>query len=317
MKSLGWIVLLALMVGCVPEVAPPLRLGTNVWIGYEPLYLARHENFISEDRVQLVEYANSSDVLRGLKTGVLDAGALTLDEVINLQSEVSGNEFVIVHVMDISHGADAIVARPPVTQLDEIAGQRLGFEVTALGSYFLQRAMDIAGLSLDTLDRVNVEIDDQLNAWRRGDIDVVVTFDPVRMQLLNEGANEVFSSRDIPGEIVDLLVVRRSLVQQQPELIRHIIDGWFQAVALLQEDPVYAYPLMDQRLRLGQDGIAAAYDGIRIPSRDEVAAMVTGPSPRMIQAADTMQRIMLQSDLLERPIASAKLFSKRIPGLSD
>lgn len=317
MKSLAWIVLFALMAGCTSEVTPPLRLGTNVWIGYEPLYLARHEGFISEDRVQLVEYANSSDVLRGLKTGVLDAGALTLDEVLNLQSEVPGDNFLVVHVMDISHGADAILARPPIRTLDDIEGKRLGFEVTALGSYFLRRAIDIAGLNPSNLNMVNVEIDNQLEAWRKGEIDAVVTFDPVRTQLLAEGANEIFSSRDIPGEIVDLLVVRRAVLQQQPDVIRHILDGWFAAVALLQEDPQYAYPIMDERLKLGESGITEAYTGIRIPTREEVSAMVSGPSPRLIEAADTMQRIMLQTDLLEHSVTSAQLFSKRVPGLDD
>ncbi|MEE4202807.1 MAG: ABC transporter substrate-binding protein [Halieaceae bacterium] len=317
MNRLCWIIIFTLLTACSPDVAPPLRLGTNVWIGYEPLYLARHEGFISEDVVQLVEYANSSDVLRGLKTGVLDAGALTLDEAINLQSEVEGDAFVIVHVMDISHGADAIVARPPINAIEDIRGKTVGFEITALGSYFFQRALDFTGLTTDDVVMVNVEIDDQMDAWAQGNIDVVVTFDPIRSQLLAEGANQIFSSRDIPGEIVDLLVVRRSVLQQRADALEHIITGWYEAVALLQRDPQYAYPIMDERLRLGVDGIVAAYSGIRIPTRDESAAMVSGPLPRMIQAADTMQRIMLQSDLLAQPVESSRLFSRHIPGLNN
>jgi NitT/TauT family transport system substrate-binding protein len=141
MRRLCWFIVFALsLIAYTPDVSPPLRLGTNVWIGYEPLYLARHEGLLSEDVVQLVEYANSSDVLRGLKTGVLDAGALTLDEAINLQSETGGDAFVIVHVMDVSHGADAIVARPPINAIEDIRGKDRWFRDHRTGFLFFTKS---------------------------------------------------------------------------------------------------------------------------------------------------------------------------------
>lgn len=317
MRVLTWIVLSLLVAGCSVDSATPVRLGTNVWLGYEPLYLARHEGFINEDIVHMVEYANSSDVLRGLKTGVLDAGALTLDEIINLESEGVIDDFVIFHVLDISDGADAIIARPPIASLEDLAGKRVGYEVTALGSYFLQRAVDFAGMNIGRLDLVNVEIDDQVAAWEAGEVDALNTFDPVRTKLLSQGAVEIFTSRDIPGEIVDLLVVREGILRDRPEVIRHIIDGWFEAIQLIEDKPSYAYPIMDQRLQIGAEGIAQAYQGIRIPPRAEVKAMLTGRSPQLMESARIMQRIMLQSDLLAQPINLPNLFSEEIPGLES
>lgn len=302
--------------GCSPDVQPPLRLGTNVWLGYEPLYLARHEGFIDEDLVSLAEYANSSDVLRGLRSGVLDAGALTLDEVINLHSEEATHDYVIFHVVDISHGADAVVARQPIASLQELPGRRLGFELTALGSYFFQRAVDYAGINPTDIQLVNIEIDDQIAAWRRGDVDALVTFDPVRSELLAMGGVEIFTSKDIPGEIVDVLVIRRDLLQRRGAVAAHIISGWFQAVELLQRDPAYAYPIMDQRLKLGSAGIEAAYRGIRIPDRDEVRTLITGLAPGLKKSAEVMQRTMLQSKLLNQSIDLSRLFSVKLPGLA-
>ena len=46
----------ALMLGaCVRDPEPPLRIGTNVWIGSEPLYLARELGRLDPETVQLVE----------------------------------------------------------------------------------------------------------------------------------------------------------------------------------------------------------------------------------------------------------------------
>ena len=38
---LAWAALLLALVGCAREPETALRIGTNVWIGSEPLYLAR------------------------------------------------------------------------------------------------------------------------------------------------------------------------------------------------------------------------------------------------------------------------------------
>ena len=49
--------------GCMRETEPPLRIGTNVWIGSEPLYLARDLGYLNREAVQLVEYPSASEVL--------------------------------------------------------------------------------------------------------------------------------------------------------------------------------------------------------------------------------------------------------------
>ena len=47
---------LVALAGCVREQESALRIGTNVWIGCEPLYLARELGTMSPKMVQLVEY---------------------------------------------------------------------------------------------------------------------------------------------------------------------------------------------------------------------------------------------------------------------
>ena len=41
--------------GCMREAEPALRIGTNVWIGSEPLYLARELGKLDPSTVQLGE----------------------------------------------------------------------------------------------------------------------------------------------------------------------------------------------------------------------------------------------------------------------
>jgi len=73
--------------------------------------------------------------LNAYRNGIIDAAALTMDEVFTLQSE--GLAPKIVLVLDISKGGDAILGRPGITTFKQLQGRRVGVENTALGPTFL------------------------------------------------------------------------------------------------------------------------------------------------------------------------------------
>src|SRR3954466_12612702 len=101
--------LLATLAGCMREPEPALRIGTNVWIGCEPLYLARELGNLDPATVQLVEYPSASEVLRAYRNQAIDGMVISLDELFGLA--VDGLQPRIVLVVDVSHGADAVVGR--------------------------------------------------------------------------------------------------------------------------------------------------------------------------------------------------------------
>ena len=85
-----------------PEAA--LRIGTNVWIGSEPLYLARELGQLDPAVVQLVEYPSASEVLRAYRNEAIDGMVISLDELFGLA--VDGLQPGIILVVDVSHGAE-------------------------------------------------------------------------------------------------------------------------------------------------------------------------------------------------------------------
>ena len=109
------LVLAALFVAACSAPGTPLRVGSNVWPGYEFLYLAREKGLYDES-IRLVELASASDVMDALRAGDIEAGALTLDETITLASE--GVDLVVVLVFDISAGADVLMTKPSITRLE-------------------------------------------------------------------------------------------------------------------------------------------------------------------------------------------------------
>ena len=180
---------------CSTENPVVLQLGTNVWPGYEPLYMARELGYLDGNKVRLVEYSSASQVLQSYRNGLIDAAALTLDEVMLLLS--TGETPKIVLVTDISHGADVIIGQPDIKKLADIRGKRVAIEGTALGAFMIVRALEIAGIEHETVEIINRSVDEHEDSFLTKEVDAVVTFEPVRSKLLASGGNPLFDSRDI------------------------------------------------------------------------------------------------------------------------
>jgi len=263
---------LALPLGaCAPPVPQRLEIATNVWPGYEPLYLARDRGLL-DPAIDFVECTSASDVMRVVRHGAVDAAALTLDEVLLVRA--AGVDLRVVLVLDVSHGADAIVAQPSVTSLAGLRGKRVGVENTAVGGYVLARAMQIAGLARDDLRTVHLVPSEQQRAFVERQVDAVVTFEPTRSLLLAQGGHVVFDSTQLPNEIIDVLAVRAEVLARPPSQLRALTRAWFGALAELERDPQEAAALMAGRLRLPPEGIIASLGGLRFPSIAENRAFL-------------------------------------------
>ena len=63
---------------------------------------------------------------------------------------------------------------------------------------------------------------------------VVVTWNPMVMQIeQTPGVNRVFSSAEIPGEILDLMVVRSDVLKQNPGLGKALTGAWYEAMGVM------------------------------------------------------------------------------------
>src|SRR5499427_7173518 len=230
-KALALLVCLALtlnLIGCAREPESPLRIGTNVWIGSEPLYLAREMGYLNPKVVQLVEYPSASEVLRAFRNQAIDGMVISLDELFGLA--VDGLQPRIILAVDVSHGADVVVGRPGMRSMKDLKGKRVAVESGALGAFVLSRALALNGMQTSDVKVVHLESDEQPSAFAKGQVDGCVTFDPFRAQLLRAGATTLFDSTKIPGEIVDLLAVRASVIDQRPKALQELLAGWFNAI---------------------------------------------------------------------------------------
>lgn len=258
------LLLFVALLGCQPE-SDSIRIGSNRWLGYAPIYLADDLGWTAASGIRLVEYPNTTGVLRGFRNGMLDAAMLTLDETLLLQDSAAELDLEIILVTNVSAGADALFARAPLTNLKDLAGQRIGVENTALGAYFLSRVLDQAGLRIDDLQVVSLPVHEQAAAFAAGEVDAVITFASEGPALESKGARRIFDSRQLPGEIVDVLVVDRQRVTREQR--RRLRALWFDALRTWQDNRGETDPRLHARLGLTPMALQVTLDGLLMGDR--------------------------------------------------
>ena len=284
------------LVGCLREPEAALRIGTNVWVGSEPLYLARELGRLDPAAVQLVEYPSASEVLRAFRNQAIDGMVISLDELFGLA--VDGLQPRVVLVVDVSHGADVVVGRRGMKTMRDLAGKSIAVESGALGAFVLSRALALAGMQPGDVKAVHLESNEQPGAFEKGEVDGAVTFDPYRAQFLKAGATTLFDSSQIPGEIVDLLAVRAGVLEKRPKAIQALLMGWFGALDYMQSDARDAARRMGIRQQTSAEEFLQAQSGLHVPSRDENLTMLGGATPGLVVTGQRLMTLMLESKLL-------------------
>jgi len=263
MRSVLLIIFLCMSLhGCSDE-ADPLRIGSNRWLGYAPLYVADDLKWLQPSGFRLLEYPNTGGVLRAFRNGLLDVAMLTLDETLRLQA--NGYDLEILLVTNISSGADVLYALPSIQTLGELRDRRIGVEDSALGAFFLARLLDQAGLKLRDIEMVSLAVHQHLDAMRTQHVDAVITFASQGPELAALGAQPLLDSRAFPNEIIDVIVADRQRVS--PEARRRLQALWYESLQRWSHNPKFVDPILHKRLGLTPAELEMTRTGLHMGDR--------------------------------------------------
>ncbi len=295
------IVTVSILLACSKPTEPPLRVGTNNWLGYELLYLARSLKFYDDTSIRLVELSNASDVMHAMHTRHLEAAALTLDESLTLIQD--GIDLRIILVMDVSNGADVLLVKPHINTLTDLNGKKIAVEHTSVGAILLDAVLEKAGLTAADVDIISCTVEEHEQCYTSND--AIITFEPVRTTLLKKGARQLFDSSQVPGRIVDILVIHHDVIKRNPESLKRLLSGYFQAVEHLQNQPDDATTRMAPRLGITPEELLVAYESLSISGLCE--NRIALKNHELKNTISDLSRLMLEKKLLIKSIKTDNL----------
>ncbi|MGD8483911.1 MAG: ABC transporter substrate-binding protein [Thioalkalispiraceae bacterium] len=296
------------LIGCSKH-EPLLRIASNVWPGYELLYLAREKNFFTRDEVKLIEVPSATVCIQSLAAGNVEGAMLTLDEVLTARAE--GLELKVVAILDISNGADVVLAHPSIKSIAELKGKRIGVEQSAVGAVMLDALLEKDGLTVNDVETVYLTVNQHHQAYLDGIVDALVTFEPVRTQLIKSGAHQLFDSSEIPGRIIDVLAVLPHVLKNNPASLRKLIDAHFKARSYFLSNTRQASEILAKRLQLNPSEVPSSYEGLLLPDLKSNHEWLDGENSKLQQSAVKLKNIMQRARLLKKNVSVSELVDSR------
>ncbi|MEM5313859.1 ABC transporter substrate-binding protein [Paraburkholderia sp. JHI869] len=266
------------------HAAEPLKIGTVVWIGYGPFYVAEALDLYKKYglAVKLQYFTDPGLLPAALTSHSVNGAMLTYDQVVG--SVAKGLSEKVVLPIDFSAGADAIVASGDIKSVADFKGKKVAFNPLSPSDFLLSYALQTSGLSDKDIHSVNMTPEGIPGAMLSGSLPVGVTYEPNVSQIVNSGKGKfhvVYSSRNAPGLIADVLVFDQSFIDAHPAEVKGILQAYADGLAYMKSHPDEADKIIAKVLGVTPADVKAQMAGVyNIPVAEMPQSFVKGPSTR-------------------------------------
>ena len=223
----------------------PIKIGYSDWPGWVAWEVAKEKGLFKKHGVDvdLVWFPIYTDSLTALNTGKVDANCTAWSDAIAPLAE--GVKLKVVLINDNSAGNDAILAKPGINSIKDLKGKTVATELGTVEHFVLLTALAKNGMTEKDVDYKNLAVPDAAAAFISGKVDAAAIWQPWISQIQREGKGKVlFSSKEMPGLIPDLLVFQESVAKDRADDVQKIVDTWFDVVAFIKTHEDEAVKIM-------------------------------------------------------------------------
>lgn len=214
------------------------RIAWSIYVGWMPWGYLEDSGImdkwaekygITVEIVQINDYVES---INQYTAGAFDGVSATNMDTLSIPAG-GGVDTTALIVGDFSNGNDAVIVKDG--DLADLAGKPVNLVELSVSHYLLARALDSVGLRERDLGAViNTSDADMIAAFTTSDVEAVVTWNPLVSTILEEpNAKKVFDSADIPGEIIDLMVVNTQVLADNPDFGKALVGAWYEVLGLM------------------------------------------------------------------------------------
>ena len=232
--------------------APPTQAADKVTLCYGSgasvlVPLARHLDFYAAEGIvaELSPFPSGKQAMEAMFAGKCALAVAAEPPVVHYS--LSRNDFSIVAAIAVSNNFERIIVRSDrgIVAPAKLSGRRIALTEFTTAHYFLDLYLAANGLAPQEVTKVYLPAQDVASAFRRGDVDAAVHWEPNIQMLAKEfGARaKVFTS---PGLHVSpfLLIGNRDYLRKNPANVERILRALLRAERWAKEQPANARALM-------------------------------------------------------------------------
>ena len=278
-----------------PRLIPPapqsLTLLPSIWPGDLGFVLIDHLGLDEANglSLNLPRLETFDDMNQAFRNGTVDILLGTVDTALNLAAQ--GEEVRVIYAYNDSAGADGVVARADIQTPADLRGRVVGAETGAPSHFLMLNVLARAGLTLNDITFVDVQVDEVEAALTSGQVEAVFTWEPGLSQAAAlPGMHLLTTSRDYPGLILNVVIVRRAALEANRDTFIALIRAWEAMRATCEADPTRCWNELAADQGRPAAALAAEAEGIRFLRLSDNRALFTatgGPGTAEAALQDT------------------------------
>ncbi|MEV5408133.1 glycine betaine ABC transporter substrate-binding protein [Thermopolyspora sp. NPDC052614] len=212
------------------------------------------EEALPDYKITWTKFDSGASINTAFVAGSVDIAAIGSSPVARGLSAPLNIPYQVAFVLDVAGDNEALVARngSGVTSVEGLRGKKIATPFASTAHYSLLAVLDRAGVKESEVTLVDLEPQDIVAAWARGDIDATYTWLPTLDEVRKTG-KVLVTSREVATAgkpTLDLGVVSTAFVQAHPEAV----DAWrkveARALNLIAEDLDAAAEAVGKELNL-------------------------------------------------------------------
>ncbi|MBR1222517.1 ABC transporter substrate-binding protein [Bradyrhizobium sp. U87765 SZCCT0131] len=220
------------------EAAPKkdFKVAWSIYVGWMPWGYAADTGIVKKwaDKygitIEVKQFNDYVESVNQYTAGAFDAVTITNMDALSIPA-AGGVDTTAVVMGDFSNGNDAVILKGK-PDLAAIKGQKVNLVEFSVSHYLLARALETRHLAEKDIKVVNTSDADLAAAYKTPDVTAVVTWNPIVSEIMaSPDAKKVFDSSQIPGEIMDLMVVNTAVLKDNPNFARALVGIWYETLA--------------------------------------------------------------------------------------
>mgnify|MGYP001554842778 FL=1 len=215
--------------------ADKFRVAWSHYTGWEPWGYAADTGIVKKwaDKYGIeIEVTLINDYIESINlytAGQFDAVTLTNMDALTIPA-VGGIDSTAIIVGDFSNGNDGLVAKN-ADSIKALKDRQIRLVMLSVSHYMLSRALDMNGMSEKDVKLVNASDADIASIFISEKDGAIVTWNPPLQQARNaKGAKLLFDSSKIPGEIIDMMLVKTDADER---LKKALTGAWYETMQIM------------------------------------------------------------------------------------
>ncbi len=233
------IVALVMPVSALAAERNKFSIAWSIYVGWMPWDYGANAGIVKKwgdkygieiDVVQINDYVES---INQYTAGQFDGCTMTNMDALTIPA-AGGVDSTALIIGDFSNGNDGVVLKGKQS-LADIKGQSVNLVELSVSHYLLARGLESVGLSERDIKVVNTSDADMVAVYGTQSVTAVTTWNPLLSEIVSmPDSYKVFDSSQIPGEIIDLLVVNTETLEKYPQFGKALVGAWYEIMARME-----------------------------------------------------------------------------------